>query len=128
MSLEFIEEAKGLNEEFSCFTISPDGSLMATGNSNGSVNLILMDNGSNLYTFDAQSGVNAVVFSPNHYSLAIATLENIQILNLENKQVLVKIENKFEGQFPSCKSLFILNNFLYASYTDNKIRKFELKN
>merc|ERR1712125_314524 len=54
-------------------TISPDGSLCASGGKDGTAMLWDLNEGKRLYSLDADDIIHALVFSPNRYWLCAAT-------------------------------------------------------
>jgi len=112
-------------------TISPDGSLCASGGKDGTAMLWALDEGKHLYSLDAGDIINALVFSPNHFWLCAATDTGIMIWDLETKNVLANINKDFPDfgvntyiPKPGCLSIAWSTdgNTLYAGYTDNLIR------
>jgi len=112
-------------------TISPDGSLCASGGKDGTAMLWALDDGKHLYSLDASDIINCLVFSPNHFWLCAGTDSGITIWDLETKEVIVTIDkNSYEFTEtqlvpkPGCLSLAWSSDgtTLYAGYTDNLIR------
>jgi guanine nucleotide-binding protein subunit beta-2-like 1 protein len=112
-------------------TISPDGSLCASGGKDGTAMLWALDEGKHLYSLDAEDIINFLTFSPNHFWLCAATDSGIVIWDLESKQVVARLGKDFP-EFttttlvpnPGCLSLAWSadGSTLYAGYTDNLIR------
>merc|ERR1711935_1242381 len=75
-------------------TISPDGSLCASGGKDGTAMLWDVNDGKHLYSLDANSTINAMCFSPKNYWLCAATDTSIKIWDLENKNVLDELSAK----------------------------------
>lgn len=73
-------------------SVSPDGSLAASGGKDGITMLWDLNEGKHLYSLDAGNIVNALVFSPNRYWLCAATSSCVKIFDLESK--LVKVTAK----------------------------------
>lgn len=74
-------------------TISPDGSLCASGGKDGVAMLWDVNEGRHLFSLPAHSTVNSLCFSPCHYWLCAATDNAIKIWNLEEeKNVIVTLE------------------------------------
>lgn len=70
-------------------SVSPDGSLAASGGKDGITMLWDLNEGKHLYSLEAGDIVNALVFSPNRYWLCAATASCIKIFDLESKYVLL---------------------------------------
>merc|ERR1719329_1084389 len=59
-------------------TVSPDGSLCASGGKDGTAILWDLTEGKRLYSLDAGDIINSLVFSPNRYWLVAATAVSIK--------------------------------------------------
>jgi len=118
-------------------TVSPDGSLCASGGKDGVAILWDLTEGKYLYSLEAGDIINALSFSPDRYWLCAATNSCIKIWDLES-QVLVTELNKNTPEFatnsntlvpnPACISLAWSadGTTLYAGYTDNLIRVWQV--
>ena len=60
-------------------TVSPDGSLCASGGKCGTAMLWDLNEGKRLYSLDAGEIIHALVFSPNRYWLCAATSAGIKV-------------------------------------------------
>eukprot|EP01057_Protomagalhaensia_wolfi_P005641 Protomagalhaensia_wolfi_Nauph_80__5640@NODE_650_length_2161_cov_140_795476_g486_i0_p1_GENE_NODE_650_length_2161_cov_140_795476_g486_i0NODE_650_length_2161_cov_140_795476_g486_i0_p1_ORF_typecomplete_len358_score72_34WD40/PF00400_32/0_0024WD40/PF00400_32/1_8e05WD40/PF00400_32/8_3e09WD40/PF00400_32/0_0012WD40/PF00400_32/4_2e08WD40/PF00400_32/0_013WD40/PF00400_32/5_7e05ANAPC4_WD40/PF12894_7/3_6e08ANAPC4_WD40/PF12894_7/8_4e07ANAPC4_WD40/PF12894_7/6_9e09ANAPC4_WD40/PF12894_7/0_00065ANAPC4_WD40/PF12894 len=69
-------------------TISPDGSLCASGGHDSWAMLWDVAEGNHLYSMEAGSPINSLCFSPCNYWLCAATEQGIKIWDLEKKKVL----------------------------------------
>ncbi len=59
----------GHNSYVNTVTVSPDGSLCASGGRDGQAMLWDLNDGKHLYTLDSGDTINALCFSPNRYWL-----------------------------------------------------------
>jgi len=113
-------------------TVSPDGSLCASGGKDGQAMLWDLNEGKHLYTLDAGEPINSLVFSPNRYWLCAAAGPTVKIWDLEGKTVVdtLKIENiKATKAAPAqCLSLAWSadGQTLFAGYSDNLIRVWQV--
>jgi len=111
-------------------TISPDGSLCASGGKDGTAMLWDVNDGKHLYSLDANSIINAMCFSPKNYWLCAATDTSIKIWDLENKNVLDELKAKEPSQngMPWVVSLqwSADGNTLFAGSTDGKIYVYQI--
>merc|ERR1712079_728414 len=64
-------------------TMSPDGSLCASGGKDAKAMLWDLNDGKHLYTLDHADTINALCFSPNRYWLCAATGPSIKIWDLD---------------------------------------------
>jgi len=110
-------------------TVSPDGSLCASGGKDGIAMLWDLNEGKRLYSLEAGSIIHSLCFSPNRYWLCAATSKNITIWDLESKQVVAELVPDLEERskkalvpFCTCLSWSADGATLYSGYTDNVIR------
>jgi len=110
-------------------TISPDGSLCASGGKDGTTMLWDLNESKHLYSLQAGDEIHALVFSPNRYWLCAATASEIAIFDLEKKTKVDSLKPEFvstgkKAQEPQCVSLAWSadGQTLFSGYTDNKIR------
>ena len=89
----------GHNGYLNTVTVSPDGSLCASGGKDGQAMLWDLNDNKHLYTLDSGDIINALCFSPNRYWLCAATANSIKIW--------VQIYNKFIP-FLIYKTLFLI--------------------
>jgi len=124
-------------------TVSPDGSLCASGGKDNTAMLWDLNEGKHLSSLDAGEVIHSLVFSPNRYWLCAATTEGIKIWDLESKTVVDELnqakvgaaffgENESErdrkNKHPTPISLAWSadGTTLFAGYTDNVIRVWEV--
>jgi len=129
---------KGHNTHINTVTVSPDGSLCASGDKSGQAMLWDLNEGKGLSQLDAQSCINDLSFSPNRYWLCAATQSgNIRIWDLESKQVVAELtiqQDDQQEQAPtsalraSCNCICWSSDgsTLYAGYSDGIIRVWRL--
>ncbi|KAH7149733.1 WD40-repeat-containing domain protein [Dactylonectria estremocensis] len=110
-------------------TISPDGSLCASGGKDGTTMLWDLNESKHLYSLNANDEIHALVFSPNRYWLCAATASSIIIFDLEKKSKVDELKPEFtsvgkKSREPECVSLAWSadGQTLFAGYTDNVIR------
>lgn len=112
-------------------TVSPDGSLCASGGKDGTAMLWDLNEGKRLYSLDAGDIIHSLVFSPNRYWLCAATSQGIKIWDLESKDMVDILCPKWPTQgkhslapLPYCTSLAWSadGQTLFSGYTDGKIR------
>jgi guanine nucleotide-binding protein subunit beta-2-like 1 protein len=114
-------------------TVSPDGSLCASGGKDGVAMLWDLAEGKRLYSLDAGDIIHSLTFSPNRYWLCAATQQSIKIWDLESKSIVDDIRPEFDkigrkSFAPYCVSLAWSADgaTLYAGFTDNKIRVYSV--
>jgi len=110
-------------------TISPDGSLCASGGKDGTAMLWDLQEGRHLYSLDAGDVIHSLVFSPNRYWLCAGTQSKIKIWDLESKSLVDELIPELpplgrKALVPYCTSLCWSadGQTLFAGYTDAVIR------
>jgi len=108
-------------------TVSPDGSLCASGGRDGTAMLWDLNKGEHLYSLGANNHIHCLAFSPTKYWLCAATDDCIKIWNLETKKLLAELvpdSKNPKAKKPICISLAFSSDgsTLYSGYTDNVIR------
>jgi len=110
-------------------TVSPDGSLCASGGRDGTAMLWDLNKGEHLYELEAGDTIHALTFSPVRYWLCAATESCIRIWDLESKCVVAELAPELppmskRAQKPQCISLVWSadGTTLYSGYTDHSIR------
>jgi len=118
-------------------TVSPDGSLSASGGKDGTAMLWDLNEGKHLYSLEAGHTINALCFSPNRYWLCAATDTHIRIWDLEHKTPICNLtsdapdfysHSSVKTKVPTCLSLAWSpdGSTLYAGYSDNLIRVWQV--
>lgn len=114
-------------------TVSPDGSLCASGGKDGVALLWDLSEGKRLYSLEAGDIIHALVFSPNRYWLVAATSSCIKIWDLESKVQVDEIRPEItttgkKAQIPYCTSLTWSSDGadLFAGYSDNTVRVYNV--
>lgn len=111
-------------------TISPDGSLVASGGKDGAAMLWDINEGKHLYSLTANSAITALSFSPKNYWLCAATDSGIEIWDLETKRIIDRVTkpSKYVSQLPWITSLSWSadGNVLFAGSSDGDIYVYEV--
>ena len=110
-------------------TVSPDGSLCASGGKDGVAMLWDLQEGKRLYSLDAGDIIYSLCFSPNRYWLCAATQQCVKIWDLESKSVVDELKPDFPPlgknsiePYCTCLAWSSDGSTLFTGYTDNKIR------
>ncbi|EIM83084.1 guanine nucleotide binding protein beta subunit [Stereum hirsutum FP-91666 SS1] len=110
-------------------SVSPDGSLAASGGKDGITMLWDLNEGKHLYSLEAGDIVNALVFSPNRYWLCAATASCVKIFDLESKSIVDELKPDFvdvgaKSREPECVSIAWSadGQTLFGGFTDNLVR------
>merc|ERR1719276_734469 len=119
-------------------TVSPDGSLCASGGKDGTAMLWDLNLGNHLSSLEAGDIIHALCFSPIRYWLCAATASTIMIWDLESKQCVASLKPQFtyaeqkdkkEGKHSKATPVQCISlawsadgSTLFAGYTDNLIR------
>jgi len=111
-------------------TISPDGSLCASGGKDGVAMLWDVNEGKPLDLLEAGTTINAMCFSPCNYWLCAGTDKSIKVWDLENKKILAELfpDKPIKSGIPWCVSLSWSadGRTLYAGATDGNIYAYEV--
>jgi guanine nucleotide-binding protein subunit beta-2-like 1 protein len=119
----------GHNNVLHSVTISPDGSLAASGGKDTQTMLWDLNSDKHLYTLDCGEEINALAFSPNRYWLCAATGSSIKIWDLEAKQIVTEMmleKAKSERVTCNCLAWSTTGQTLFAGFSDNEIRAYEV--
>jgi len=110
-------------------TVSPDGSLCASGGKDGTAMLWDLNEGRHLSSLDAGDIIHSLCFSPNRYWLCAATASTIKIWDLESKVCVDELTPNFGQQGKKTVPIQCISlawsadgTTLFAGYTDNQIR------
>ena len=125
----------GHTQHLNTVTVSPDGSLCASGGKDGQAMLWDLNEGKHLYTLDAGDSIEALTFSPNRYWLCAAAGPSIKIWDLESKVVVDTLtaggDPAAAGKAAAPPSVISLawnadGHTLFAGYTDHVIRVWQV--
>jgi len=110
-------------------TVSPDGSLCASGGKDGTAFLWDLNEGRHLSSLHADDIIHALVFSPIRYWLCAATASIIKIWDLESKMCLEELKPPLPPTGKKAVPIQCISlawsadgSTLFAGYTDNIIR------
>jgi len=114
-------------------TVSPDGSLCASGGKDGTAMLWDLNEGKHLSSLDAGDQIHALCFSPIRYWLCAAAAGTIKIWDLESRVLVdeLKLDTQATGKKATpvqCISLAWSadGGTLFAGYTDNVVRVWQV--
>lgn len=94
-----------------------------------------LNEGKHLYSLEGGDIVHSLVFSPNRYWLCAATDSGIKIWDLESKKIVDELKPELTAseiskneKVGACTSLAWAHDgqTLFAGYTDNKIRVWQV--
>jgi len=114
-------------------TVSPDGSLCASGGKDGAAMLWDLNEGRHLSTLEAGDVINALCFSPTRYWLCAATAGTIKIWDLESKICVDELKPDFPERSAKAVPIQCISlawsadgQTLFAGYTDNTVRVWQV--
>jgi len=114
-------------------TVSPDGSLCASGGKDGAAMLWDLNEGRHLSTLEAGDVINALCFSPTRYWLCAATAGTIKIWDLESKICVDELKPDFPERSSKAVPIQCISlawsadgQTLFAGYTDNTVRVWQV--
>ncbi|KAL7753550.1 cross-pathway control WD-repeat protein cpc2 [Sorochytrium milnesiophthora] len=125
----------GHNGYINTITVSPDGSLCASGGKDGEVMLWDLNESKHLYSLTAGDVINALCFSPNRYWLCAATNSGIKVWDLESKTEVdnlvvdvasESVSKKKQPPAPISLAWSADGLVLFAGFTDNKVRVWQI--
>ena len=120
-------------------TVSPDGSLCASGGKDNVAMLWELNEGKHLSTLTANNVINAPCFpAPTDTGSLLVPIPELEFGDLEKKTLVTELLSTFPGFFPAnrvgsgipaCVSLAWSHDgtTLFAGYTDNLIRVWEVR-
>jgi len=114
-------------------TVSPDGSLCASGGKDGKAMLWDLNEGKHLYTLESNDAINALCFSPNRYWLCAAVGSTIKIWDLEDKKVVdeLKLEKTEKSKAAPAQCISLAwsadGQTFFGGFQDNAIRVWQVK-
>eukprot|EP01006_Ploeotia_vitrea_P056501 TRINITY_DN68103_c1_g1_i1.p1 TRINITY_DN68103_c1_g1~~TRINITY_DN68103_c1_g1_i1.p1 ORF type:complete len:347 (-),score=172.12 TRINITY_DN68103_c1_g1_i1:92-1039(-) len=110
-------------------TVSPDGSLCASGGKDGTAMLWDLNEGRHLSSLEAGGTIHALVFSPNRFWLCAAVGGSIKIWDLESKHCVDDLTPDFPQRGKKAVAIQCISlawsadgSTLFAGYTDNVVR------
>jgi len=116
-------------------TVSPDGSLCASGGKDGTAMLWDLTEGKHLSSLEAGDTIHALVFSPIRYWLCAATAGTIKIWDLESRVCVAELKPDLPASGKKAVPIQCISlawsadgSTLFAGYTDNVIRVYQVQN
>lgn len=127
-------ELRGHTGYINTLTVSPDGSLCASGGKDGNAMLWDLNENKCIWSFNTHSTIYALAFSPSRYWLVTATAKGVTVYDLETKKAVVELVPDFgergrKALTPHCTSLAWSadGSTLFAGYTDKTIRVYSVR-
>lgn len=118
-----VHTLRGHKNYVSTVTVSPDGSLCASGGKDGSALLWDLSNGEQLFSIPVESPINQIAFSPNRFWMCVATEKSLSVYDLETKEVIADLS---VGSSKPSECISVAwsadGNTLYSGHKDNQIR------
>jgi guanine nucleotide-binding protein subunit beta-2-like 1 protein len=116
-------------------TVSPDGSLCASGGKDGIAMLWDLNEGKHLSSLEAGDTIHALCFSPIRYWLCAATASTIKIWDLESRVCVDELKPEFPAAGKKAVPIQCISlawsadgATLFAGYTDNLVRVWTVSN
>lgn len=110
-------------------TVSPDGSLCASGGKEGVARLWDLNSGEGLFEINVDAPINQIAFSPNRFWMCVATEKCVRVYDLEAKASIVELTPETShSNAPECTCIAWSadGNTLYSGYTDSIIRAWSI--
>jgi len=118
----------------STVTVSPDGSLCASGGKDGTAMLWDLNEGRHLSSLDAGDIIHALCFSPIRYWLCAATATHIKIWDLESRVCVDELKPELPATGKKAVPIQCISlawsadgATLFAGYTDNVVRVYSVQ-
>jgi guanine nucleotide-binding protein subunit beta-2-like 1 protein len=115
-------------------TVSPDGSLCASGGKDGTAMLWDLNEPRHLSMLEAGEEIHALCFSPVQYWLCAATASSIKIWDLESKMCVDELNPDLPPQGKKSVPIQCISlawnkdgDTLFAGYTDNTVRVWKIE-
>jgi len=115
-------------------TVSPDGSLCASGGKDGVAMLWDLNEGKHLSSLEANGIIHALAFSPIRYWLCAAVEGTIKIWDLESRVCVDELKPVFKNTGKKSVAIQCISlawsadgSTLFAGYTDNVVRVYAVQ-
>jgi len=119
----------GHNGYVNTVTVSPDGSLCASGGKDGIAMLWDLNEGKHLSSLEAGDIIHSLCFSPIRYWLCAATSQTIKIWDLESRVCVDELKPELPAAGKKAVPIQCISlawsadgATLFAGYTDNVVR------